>query len=233
MSSPLGCVDSRAAPEGEEGTCTRGDNAYIYYYTMGLGPTWLCFFIAVIMMLLLYRATRALENRNVRYGMGSAVSALNHEKSKIVARTALWYLSSFLLTYTLATIAALGALWGWQNSVLDAFAFNIFMNLQGFWNCIIFIRTREMQTPEGKLARKILCFSCTMGVFKCFNWTGLPDLIFRTSTEVVPHDIETKEQEQQQQQQEQQEKEQTQQETAAPECTAYLESNEMDLSVQS
>lgn len=64
-SYPEGCKDSWTY--GDESTCTRGDNAWIYALTVSIFPTWVCLTGTMIIMFFIYRAVRGIENKQIRY----------------------------------------------------------------------------------------------------------------------------------------------------------------------
>lgn len=58
--SPLGFDDSRY---GEEATCTRGENAWIFGIAFTVFPAWLCFAASIVLMAMIYHTVRNMENK--------------------------------------------------------------------------------------------------------------------------------------------------------------------------
>jgi len=87
-------------------------------------------------------------------------SNIDRQLSRSVAMQAVAYIAVFLLTYSahLAT-TLLDWISGEWHQYLEFIAFIITMPLQGFFNCCVFMRQREMQTAEGRLFRMLFCCS--------------------------------------------------------------------------
>jgi len=172
--APLDCKDSRHY--GDEATCDRGDNAWVYAITFHVFPSWSCWLASAIIMAMLYLHVRSLENRAHRWTSASAsVNAVNaaavahsgesaaaakaqtdRKKSKAVAERAILYISAFLLTNIgdFVTHTLLYA-FHYENIWLDFVSFVLFP-MQGFFTFIIFARKRKMKTPEGRFLRRLV-----------------------------------------------------------------------------
>ena len=192
---PLGCLESWQVG-ADEATCTRGDNAFLYSIIVQVIPRWLCFLSCVVIMFMIFCSTRRLEIRNAAYGRGSLVFdrdggtsvssregrlssffsmitprqeppvRVNRKRSRAVALQGILYccaifvaFSSDLISYMLSTAV------GFWNETFDIVAY-FFTPLAGFLNFLIFIRTRNMQTVEGKVLRMILCLPCQTWLFR-------------------------------------------------------------------
>ena len=200
---PLGCSESWQVGH-KESTCTRGDNAFLYSIIVQVIPRWVCFFTCVVMMILIFCATRKLERSVSRYGPNSldlddleevqddhylsspssthqglersnrsqhqhqqpqtqtqrrpVPVTINRKRSKAVAVQGMLYcfvillsFSADLISYMLSTAA------GVWNETFDTIAYFL-TPLAGFLYFMIFSRTRTMNTPEGRLLRKLICF---------------------------------------------------------------------------
>lgn len=190
-SYPLECKDSFTY--GDEGTCTRGDNAWLYALVYSFFPSWVCIILSIFFMVVLCLAVRETENASLKYAGSikfvkqdssrrsssnskttahaldvSVDSNLGDEqvtqrvadrtRSRTVALQAFWYIMAFLAAHTLWTIAKI--IWFSTKEWNEKFylvAYNVMLPLQGFFNCLVFIRLREMVTPEGRLFRRIFC----------------------------------------------------------------------------
>mmetsp|Transcript_28260 Transcript_28260/g.53092 ORF Transcript_28260/g.53092 Transcript_28260/m.53092 type:complete len:302 (-) Transcript_28260:113-1018(-) len=86
---------------------------------------------------------------------------VNRQRSRAVARQAIFYISAFVLTYSLDLVN--GMFWytsGTYIPPLDVCAY-ILLPLQGLFNFMIFSSSRQtMKTPEGRLLRQMLFSSC-------------------------------------------------------------------------
>ena len=191
---PLGCLESWQVG-AEESTCERGDNAFLYSIIVQVIPRWLCFLSCVVIMFMIFCSTRRLEVRNSTYGRGSLIFnspttnspltsqrrlssmlsqlslrpersvRINRKRSRAVALQGILYccaifvaFSSDLISYMLSTAV------GVWSETFDIVAY-FFTPLAGFLNFLIFIRTRNMQTPEGRFMRKIACCACQTSFF--------------------------------------------------------------------
>lgn len=92
---------------------------------------------------------------------GSGNQARQYWRTRLVWRQSLAHISAFLLTYSLSTllIVLFYTLGGWKSWFwyLDIVAF-ILLPLQGWWNFVIYARTRSMSTRLGRWM-KFLAFS--------------------------------------------------------------------------
>lgn len=173
---PYGCQESYQYGE-ENSTCTRGDNAGLYAMVFTAFPAWACIIAGIVIMVLMYLSVRSVEQRVSRYAgsvdSGSALRnsmsiedrrchQVNRQRSRAVAVQAMLYVLAFLLTYSLDAVNSI-LFYASETYVqaLDLFAYILFP-LQGFFNFIIFCRTRrDMKTPEGRFLRRLLCCCCS------------------------------------------------------------------------
>ena len=83
----------------------------------------------------------------------------SRRKSRAVAIQAIFYTCAFLLTFSLDTIVLLWNVFTLKAShLLIVFAYILFP-MQGCFNCIVYVRTADLQTPEGRLFRRVF-FCC-------------------------------------------------------------------------
>lgn len=202
-SYPYGCKDSLTY--GKDANCTRGDNAWVYQVFFQLFPEWTCFFLLLVIRVMIYFSVRKLENTSRKY---SAIALTNHtqsnvaiqsqsvtqaqareaekirvnrKKSKAVATQAASYIAALLVPWTLSfavfvqTIVA-----GKPNNMLSYFAYTV-LPFQGFLNFLVFVRPRskEMKTPEARFLRWCM-FEC---VSRYCCW--FPTVMFRADQSSV------------------------------------------------
>jgi hypothetical protein len=171
-SFPMGCDHS--FPHTTT-ACTRGDNAWLVATTFTVLPIWPSIGFSIGCMTMIYAKVRQQETRNSSYAGFMQLSSTSNDRegsstrtvpnsisrtiSRQVALQSLRYTAAFLATYTCWTISALRFhATGERNFGLDFIASNVLLPLQGFFNALVFVGTRTMATPEGKVFRKIFCF---------------------------------------------------------------------------
>lgn len=80
-SVPAGCKDSYRY--GDEATCVRGDNAWIYAVAFTVFPVLICVFLSFVIMGMIYSFVRKTEKRMSRYaGSQSRLNAMTSKLSK-------------------------------------------------------------------------------------------------------------------------------------------------------
>lgn len=162
--------------DDDEIECIRGDGASVFRAVFAFWPTWPCIILGILNMIAIYWTVRRLETRNKRYAgrssiytSGSAVQLQQHanrQRSRAVAIQALCYTAAFLLTFSLDTIVLL-----WNvvnltaNQALIVAAYVLFP-MQGVFNILVYARTSQMCTPEGRLLMRLLCCSTRKGQAK-------------------------------------------------------------------
>jgi hypothetical protein len=106
----------------------------------------------------------------------------NHQRSDMVATQAMWYIAAFFATYSLDFIASI--FWyakDWWWFWLDIFAY-FFMPLQGFFNFLVFMRSRKMKSRLGTLTRKVLyCSWCCDNRSSISCMAKMQELLFCSS----------------------------------------------------
>lgn len=170
---PLGCAHKDSDVE-----CTRGHGASDYAHLLAFLPLWPCMTMCTVAMscLLATVRTRSRERSNTmtmesdegdHYNESfqdeeeeqeGLYSNIDRQLTQSVAIQAAAYIAAFLLTYGahLATTLFDCTSGEWHQS-LEFIAFVITMPLQGFFNCWVFMRQREMQTREGRFFRMLFC----------------------------------------------------------------------------
>jgi len=174
-SYPMGCKDSLTYGK-DEANCERGDNAWLWGLIFAFFPRWPALLGGAVCMFIIYRAVRQMENRLARYAGASVAFAttntcnsleestknlppptqihqtVSRERSHRVAIQAYLYILAYMGCQALNAINCY--IWfamHTYNEFFDVVTYAIAPS-QGFWNFLIFCRTRpEMHTWEGKL----------------------------------------------------------------------------------
>mmetsp|Transcript_53216 Transcript_53216/g.79028 ORF Transcript_53216/g.79028 Transcript_53216/m.79028 type:complete len:389 (+) Transcript_53216:78-1244(+) len=120
--------------------CIRGNNAVFYRLVFGIIPLWLSLFFCLACMLSIHMSVRKVEKRNSRYAVGPARVART-KRSKMMASNAAWYVAVLFLTWLPPTVNVVLAIFDKKFFWMSMIA-GISQPLQGFYNCIIFIRRR-------------------------------------------------------------------------------------------
>jgi len=82
---PYDCQDSWSY--GDEADCTRGDNGWIYAIAFTFFPPWMCMLMSLVIMYLIWRSVRRLEQRLSRYAGSMAGSTKRPQASVIMTRS--------------------------------------------------------------------------------------------------------------------------------------------------
>lgn len=140
---PLDCINSAEVGDGEQGTCVRGDNAWIYRLAFYFVWVWIAFLVVLGCMAILVRTYRKQFQRMRAYlHSGDSLSIANQRR---VTLQAMLFIGSFLLTALPLTVARM--LQATYNCTVEYFALSlaiaIFYPLQGFWNALIYFKPYE------------------------------------------------------------------------------------------
>ena len=147
-------------PDGQD--CIRGtDKAWIYALTLSsIFPSYLCMFLSVVFMGWIYLSVRHMETRNMIYAGGKASNAIQtRARSTRVRSQAILFIGAFYFAFLPDAVSSMmyyttGRRYFW----LDIFAYGLCMPIQGLFNCLVFLRQREvMQSWLGKLVQRIVC----------------------------------------------------------------------------
>lgn len=137
--------------------CDRGNNAYLYGLALFYGPLWMCVLACISSMAVIYCEVRKTHRRLRRYSLPSGDSDSPDRKhpeqkqqhslrrsaadTSSVATQAILYSLSFFVTWTPSTIWSVAHWFNVESFWLD-FLSALCEPLQGFWNCLIFLRKR-------------------------------------------------------------------------------------------
>lgn len=110
--------------------------------------------------------TRASDSRSAAFRMSAVDNTSYRTRSRAVATQAIFYTCAFLLTFSLDTIVLF-----WQvmtlnaNQVLIVWAYILFP-MQGWFNAIVYVRTANLRTPEGRCFHRV--FLCCGPLYQRF-----------------------------------------------------------------
>jgi hypothetical protein len=162
---------------GEGVPCTRGEDAWIYAVAFTVFPVLTCVMLSAVIMGMIYCYVHETEKKSRRYAgsqtatevtpESSSSQTANHReaisRSRIVATQGMFYCGGFLLTYTLHSINTLVFYTTDLANYWFYFFSNLLLPLQGLFNAMVFVRNREMKTPEGKFFKRLVC--CKIKLF--------------------------------------------------------------------
>jgi hypothetical protein len=148
----------------------RGENAPTYALAFTIFPVLTCVILSTVIMGMIYCHVRETEKRSRRYAgeFTTSTQTANRleavSRSRIVATQGMFYSGAFVLTYTLHAIVFLIEFYKNGESSRSMYYLSLFarlmLPLQGLFNCLVFVRNREMKTPEGRLFKRLLCDYC-------------------------------------------------------------------------
>jgi len=161
MAEPWDCQGGVSLVDGTP--CDRGQNAWLYATVLFYAPLYTAALIVIVCMCLIYVEVRKTHRRLQRYSAGGTnIQELSRSADDVkkVAVQAVLYSSSFFVTFIPSTI---WSVMGYMGS--DPFgivvASLVCEPLQGFWNCIIFVRKRP--DTRRKIRAFFCCHSCRRG----------------------------------------------------------------------
>lgn len=138
---PLDCKESWS--HHGESTCVRGDNASLYRWVFYYAPLWFAIVFVTVVMFLVYRAVVTVEKKVEKYGYRE------RKHSKQVAQQGFWYCGAFYITWIFPTITRLTQLITHGAPYPLVLVTALFVPLQGFFNCLVYIHPRYKRTREG------------------------------------------------------------------------------------
>lgn len=140
----------------DDGTCTRGEHADIFRW-VHYAIIWTAILSVTVGMYSIYRKVRhqeALQSQE----MDNEV-ARRGEKSKKVAIQAALFVGALYLTWIFATITRIYQITTGNNNFVLLVLMAIFFPLQGFFNCLIYLRPRYLRcrsrNPDAPVRRLI------------------------------------------------------------------------------
>jgi len=147
IGSPQDCGDSSFGTHEEMVECERGNHAWLYGLFLFYIPLWICVVACAVSMVLLYREVSNTHRASARYsavirGLRPSMGRSGQDPSR-VALQAILYCLSFIVTWTPSTLwsiahwfPAFGRMYGLDIAAAAA------EPLQGFWNFLIFCKSR-------------------------------------------------------------------------------------------
>lgn len=143
---PPGCLDSHTYGET---TCERGDNAWIYRWAFLYAEVWTIFIFISIAMFMVYLKVLSTERAVDKYRRGANSKEESRKQSRKVANQAMLYVGAFYMTWIFGTVTRLVQLT--QDGKIYfpiIIMMTIFFPLQGFFNCIVYLRPRYMRYTQ-------------------------------------------------------------------------------------
>ncbi|KAL3815478.1 hypothetical protein ACHAXA_000715 [Cyclostephanos tholiformis] len=132
---PTGCQSDDA--------CTRGIRANVFRWVHS-GIIWSAIFLIALGMYSIYRKVREEERMQSRDDDGAEDS--RGRKSRQVAKQALLFVGALYLTWIFTTISRIYNILTGKQSFLLQVLMAIFFPLQGFFNCLIYLRPRYLRS---------------------------------------------------------------------------------------
>jgi len=153
IGSPAECGNSSYQPS--DVPCDRGDWAWIYGLALFYGPLWVCILACITSMVVIYAEVRKTHRRLRRYsvspGRGNHSLRRSATDTSLVATQAILYSLSFFITWTPSTAWSIAHWFNVKHFWLDM-ASAFCEPLQGFWNCLIFLRRRPSSQEKIRVA---------------------------------------------------------------------------------
>lgn len=162
---PVGCQTS--AEYGSDGTCTRGDNAFIYRWALFYGPLWFLVLVVMILMSLVwyslyrqemtvlkYDVTRQVRRQGYMEKMKNKKSRKSFKMSQEVAKQAVCYVGAFYITWIAATVNRILQEATGKQYFAAMLCHVIFTPMQGFFNFLVYMRPRFRRWKKEKKASK-------------------------------------------------------------------------------
>jgi hypothetical protein len=147
---PLDCKESWYS--NGETTCIRGNNASLYRWVFYYAPLWFAIVFVTGIMFLVWRAVRAVEMKNEKY-LPAGVRA-HRKHSKQVAEQGFWYCGAFYITWIFPTITRLTQLINHEAPYPLVLVTAMFVPLQGFFNCLVYMHPRYKRERAGRLSQQ-------------------------------------------------------------------------------
>mmetsp|Transcript_37907 Transcript_37907/g.56733 ORF Transcript_37907/g.56733 Transcript_37907/m.56733 type:complete len:337 (+) Transcript_37907:360-1370(+) len=151
---PLNCSQTEGV------TCQAGQNALLYRLWFNSVPLWICEIIITVAMLLIFLTVYKFEHASAKYSQALA-GGESHKQSRRTARQAFLYTFAFYVTWFFTTFRIIEGLVHGHNPSgnVTFFLEALLLPLQGFWNCVIFLRPRyqQLRAREGLTRMQALC----------------------------------------------------------------------------
>jgi hypothetical protein len=160
IGDPSDCGNSSFQPS--DTPCERGNWAWVYGLALFYGPLWICVIACVGSMVLLYREVketlRRASNYTTNYGASHSLGRSGNNSNKVAVQAFL-YSFTFLITWMPSTLWSIAHWFQWNHFGLDIAAAAA-EPLQGFWNFLIFLRSRPETTRKLRVALSVLLPCC-------------------------------------------------------------------------
>lgn len=141
IGDPIDCGDS-TNQSNPDVPCERGDHAWLYGVFTFYGPLWVCVACCTVCMYLVYKEVRETIHRVRQYSFDARASRnIGRTEVDAVVIQAVLYTLSFFITWLPSTLWSVAHWFRFAAFWLD-FLSAFCEPLQGFWNFLIFIRSR-------------------------------------------------------------------------------------------
>jgi hypothetical protein len=155
IGDPVNCSGSTI--HSTDTPCERGVDAWIFGVALFYGPLWLCIISCVLSMVVIYMDVSNTKRRMNRYTIGNHRThslGRSYNDTSRVATQAILYSIVFLVTWMPSTLWSFSRWFNWSHISLSLAA-AFCEPLQGFWNLLVFARTR----PSTKRKMRYLLIS--------------------------------------------------------------------------
>ena len=139
---PVGCHESWR--HGGVSDCERGDNASLYQWIFDVIPKWLAVLIVTILMIAIHRSVWYKEQASQRY------AARQTRLARQLARQSYLYVGALYITYIPVIITRLTEVLTGTVYYGMILSIALAIPLQGFWNWLVFLRPRYLQSLQRR-----------------------------------------------------------------------------------
>ena len=164
---PSDCKDSRNYGS-VEANCIRGNNYFIYRFAFSYALIWSTVAYMIVTMGFIYHTVLQNERANEKYHHRGL--ARSRSKSRRIANQALFYVGAMILTYMFGTLTRVLQKTQGKTYFPMIFLMAIFLPLQGFFNCLTYLRPRYLSyraaiikradIPPWHVAKVVTCSCC-------------------------------------------------------------------------
>ena len=167
QASPIGCTQSYKATPEKPANCVRGDNAAIFQFTTWWTIIWGAFLVMTCCLVSVYWHIRSHEQKVRRFSFPSSSTASagrqrqdkSFQKSRKFAKQSFLYSWFFFLSFVFVMVSnILGQFSPSKQNFVVMCLGAVFFPLQGFFNCIIYLRPRYLTFQTIHPGQGLLAF---------------------------------------------------------------------------